>query len=153
VSERVDYAKVAPKALQAMLGLEQYVRSSSIEAPLLELIKIRSSQLNGCAYCLDMHTQDARAAGEKEQRIYVLSAWREAPFFSERERIALRWTEEVTLLAKQPPSSEARQAALKEFGEKGLVDLTMAIVVINGWNRLAVGLGSQAGEYHRSEAH
>lgn len=153
MTERVDYAKLAPQALQAMLGLEQYIHNSSIELSLLELIKIRASQLNGCAYCLDMHTQDARAEGETEQRIYVLSAWPEAPFFSERERIALRWTEEVTLLAKSPPTEEARAAARKEFGDKGLVDLTMVITTINGWNRIAVGLGSQAGEYHRKETH
>ncbi|MDQ2665809.1 MAG: carboxymuconolactone decarboxylase family protein [Gemmatimonadota bacterium] len=137
---RIPYANVAPGAYKAMLGLEQYVRGSGLEHSLLELVKTRASQINGCAYCMDMHTKDARAAGETEQRLYVLSAWREAPFYSAIERAALEWTEAVTTLDRHGVSDELYRATREHFDEKALTELTMAIIAINGWNRLAIAL-------------
>ena len=144
---RIDVTKVDPKAYQAMFGLETYVRQSGLEQPLLELVKMRSSQINGCAYCLDMHSKDARAAGETEQRLYGLNAWEESPFYSERERAALAWTEAVTLVAEGHVPDEAFEKVKKQFSEKELVALTMAIVSINAWNRLAIALRAVAGTY------
>jgi AhpD family alkylhydroperoxidase len=140
-------AQVAPGAYRAMAGLEAYVKESSIEPPLRELVKMRASQINGCAYCLDMHSKDARAAGETEQRLYVLNAWEEAPFYTERERAALAWTEAVTLVSETHIPDEAFERARAQFSEQELVDLTMAIVAINGWNRLAIGFRAEAGTY------
>ncbi|MGH7620244.1 MAG: carboxymuconolactone decarboxylase family protein, partial [Gemmatimonadaceae bacterium] len=117
-----------------------------LEHSLLELVKLRASQINGCAYCLDMHAKDARAAGESEQRICVLSTWREAPFYSARERAALAWTEAVTLI-NAGVTDELYESVREHFNEKELVDLTMAIITINGWNRLAIGLGADVGSY------
>lgn len=148
MSKRFDYAAVAPAANEAMRGVERYVRASGLERSLIELVKIRASQLNGCAFCLDMHTKDARAAGESEQRIYVLPAWREAPFYSERERAALAWTEALTRLAPDGLPDELYERARKVFNEVELVNLTMAIVAINGWNRLSVAFRSpEPGSY------
>src|SRR5690606_18334726 len=135
---RIDYKNASPGAFQAMLGLEKQAHQAGIDPVLLELVKTRVSQLNGCAYCLDMHTKAARAAGETEQRLYLVAAWRETAMFSSRERAALAWAESVTLLAGHGISDEAYEAARREFDEKALVDLTLAIVAINGWNRLAV---------------
>jgi AhpD family alkylhydroperoxidase len=144
---RIDYSSVFPEAMRAMIGLEATVHESSLEPALLELVKMRASQLNGCAYCLDMHSKDARARGEQEQRLHVLSAWREAPFYSDRERAALAWCEALTLL----PGSGAPDAVFEElaqhFDEAQIVALTLAIVAINGWNRFAVGLRSPVGDY------
>jgi AhpD family alkylhydroperoxidase len=142
VTGRLDPYKAAPGSYPPMAGLEQYVRGSGLEAPLLELVKIRASQLNGCAYCLDMHTKDARAHGETEQRIYVLSAWREAPFYTERERAALEWTETVTKLGEHGVPDDVYARASAQFKDAELVNLTMAIVAINGWNRLAIAFHS-----------
>ena len=147
MSKRIDYAKVAPDAFRAMLGLERYVHASGLEAPLLLLVKLRASQINGCGYCLDMHTKEARAAGETEQRLYVLDAWREAPFYSERERAALAWTEALTLVAQGHVPDEAYEAAREQFNERELVDLSIAVVAINGWNRLTIGFRSEVGSY------
>ncbi|HTJ22855.1 MAG TPA: carboxymuconolactone decarboxylase family protein [Gemmatimonadaceae bacterium] len=148
MSGRFDYEVVAPAANEAMRGVERYVRGSGLERSLLELVKIRASQLNGCAFCLDMHTKDARAAGESEQRIYVLPAWREAPFYSERERAALAWTEALTRLGSGGVPDELYDQARKVFNEVELVNLTMAIVAINGWNRLSVAFRSpEPGSY------
>ncbi|OQY80909.1 MAG: carboxymuconolactone decarboxylase [Chloroflexi bacterium UTCFX4] len=144
---RLEYGKVAPGALQAMSDVEAYVHHSGLEDSLLELVKTRASQINGCAYCLDMHTKDARANGESEQRLYALSAWRETPFFTERERAALAWTESVTRVADTHIPDAAYEDARKYFGEKELVDLTLAIVAINGWNRLAIAFRSAPGSY------
>jgi AhpD family alkylhydroperoxidase len=145
---RIDYSKVDPKATHAMLGLEHYIHESGLEPSLLELVKLRASQINGCAYCLDMHSKDARAAGETEQRLYVLDAWREAPFYSDRERAALAWTEAVTLISEGGVSDELFATAREQFSESELVALTMAIVTINGWNRLAISLRSkEVGSY------
>jgi AhpD family alkylhydroperoxidase len=132
-----------------MLGLEQYASHSGLEAALLELIKIRVSQINGCAFCLDMHTKDARAAGETEQRLYALPAWRETPFFSDRERAALAWAEAVTRVSETHVADEVYETVRQHFTEKELVDLTLAIVAINGWNRLAISFRSVPGSYHR----
>jgi AhpD family alkylhydroperoxidase len=149
---RIEYARVAPGASRAMAGLEQYVRQSDLEPSLLELIKTRASQLNGCAFCLDMHTKDARARGETEQRLYALSAWRETPFYTERERAALAWTEAVTLVAQGHVPDEVYDEVRPHFSDKDLVDLTMAIVAINGWNRLAIGFRTVPGTYQPKQA-
>ena len=148
MEHRIDSSKADPKAIHAMLGLEHYIHESGLEGSLLELVKMRASQINGCAYCLDMHSKDARAAGETEQRLYVLNAWREAPFYSDRERAALAWTEAVTLISVGGVSDELFATTREQFSESELVALTMAIVAINGWNRLAISLrGSEVGSY------
>lgn len=144
---RLNYSEVSPGVIKAMMGLENHARKSGLEPSLLELVKVRASQLNGCAYCLDMHTKDARAKGETEQRLYGLSAWREAPYYTARERAALAFTESVTLITMSHVSDEEFNMARKEFSEKELVDLTLAIVAINGWNRLAIAFRSEAGHY------
>lgn len=145
---RASYKSIAPGAFQAMLGLEGYVRTSELDQTLLELVRTRASQLNGCAFCLDMHTKDALAAGDTPQRLLVLSAWREAPFYSERERAALAWTEAVTELGPGGVPDELYHATCQQFDERDLVDLTMAIITINGWNRLSVAFQSpEAGTY------
>ncbi|MBS1572328.1 MAG: carboxymuconolactone decarboxylase family protein, partial [Bacteroidetes bacterium] len=135
MTKRINYFQVDPQAAKGMLQMEKYVSESGLEKKLYELVKIRASQLNSCAYCLDMHTKDARKAGESEQRIYLLSAWRETSFFSDRERAALEWTETLTLLSSNHVSDELYNRMLQFFSEKELVALTMAIVAINGWNR------------------
>lgn len=147
MTTRLNFAKAAPGAYRAMSQLEQYIRNCGLERSLLELVKIHASQINGCAYCLDMHTKDARAAGESEQRIYLLSAWREAPFYSERERAALEWTEALTLIAENEVSDELYQRVKPHFTDEELVNLSLAIVTINGWNRLAISSRSEVGSY------
>ena len=149
---RLDPRKAAPQALQAMLGIQNYVNNCGIEHGLLELVKYRASQINGCAWCMDMHTKDARAAGETEQRLYLLSAWRECPFYSERERAALAWTESVTQLVNGKVPDEVFAAALAQFSEQELVNLTMAIIAINGWNRINIAFRAVPGDY-RPRAH
>lgn len=152
--ERINFKKLVPEAYRAMMALETYVHQSGLEASLLELVKIRASQMNGCAYCLDMHSKDARAAGETEQRLYVLPAWREAPFYSDRERAALAWTEAVTLIHETHVPDDVYEFARQHFSDEELVNLTMAILAINGWNRLEVSFRGVAGSYksveHRS---
>src|SRR6185312_2349005 len=138
----------APKgALQAMRGLEAYVRGSGLEDSLIELLKTRVSQINGCAYCIDMHTKDARAQGETEQRLYALSAWRETPFFSERERAALEWAEALTLISETHVPDEIYERVRPHFTDVELVNLTLAIVAINGWNRIAISFRAVPGTY------
>jgi AhpD family alkylhydroperoxidase len=149
----LNYVAIAPEGVAAMRGLEAYVRGSGLEPSLLDLVKTRASQINGCAYCIDMHTKDARAEGESEQRLYALAAWRETPFFSERERAALAWAEIVTRIAGQGVPEAAYAAARAQFSDKELVDLTLAIVAINGWNRLAVAFGTVAGSYRPQKSH
>jgi AhpD family alkylhydroperoxidase len=144
---RLDYAKVAPGAREAMYAVERYVRECGLERRLLELVKLRASQINGCAYCVDMHTKDARANGETEQRLYAVVVWREAPFFTERERAALAWTEAVTLVSQDQVPDNLFEIARKQFNDKELVDLTMAVIAINGWNRLAISCRTVAGTY------
>lgn len=149
---RMGYAKIAPGAHQAMCGLEAYVAGCGLERSLLELVKTRASQLNGCAYCLDMHTKDARLLGESEQRLYLISAWHEAPVFTEREQAALAWTEAVTRVADGYVPDEVYEGARRHFSEKELVDLTLAIVAINGWNRLNVAFRTVPGTYQPARA-
>src|SRR5690242_12978127 len=133
---------------QAMLALETYVRKSSpLEASLLQLVRMRASQINGCAYCLDMHSKDARAEGETEQRLHCLPAWREAPFYSDRERAALEWTEAVTLVSESHVPDEVFEHARQQFSEEELAHLTLAIVAINGWNRLSISFRAIPGTY------
>lgn len=150
---RLNFSKVAPGALRAMLGLEQYVNSNGLEPSLLELVKTRASQLNGCAYCIDMHTKDARAHGENEQRLYALSAWRETPFYNERERAALAWTDAITLIGETHAPDDVFAAARAQFTEEELVNLTLAIIAINGWNRLATGFRETPGTYQPRQQH
>src|SRR5699024_7278237 len=138
MNQRLNYQKVAPKALKGMFELEKFLANSELERSLYELVKIRASQINGCAFCIDMHTKDAREAGETEQRIYDLSAWRETPFYSERERAALEWTEALTLISENDVPDSLYKAVSEHFDEEELVTLTMAVVAINGWNRLAI---------------
>ncbi|MFA5300254.1 MAG: carboxymuconolactone decarboxylase family protein [Lutibacter sp.] len=145
---RLNYFEVAPEAIKGMLEMEKYVHDSGLERSLYELVKTRASQINGCAYCLDMHTKDARKAGETEQRLYALNAWRETPFYTERERAALEWTESLTLIAKNDVSDTLYETTRKYFSEKELVTLTMAIIAINGWNRLAIGFRTVPGTYN-----
>ncbi len=147
MNPRIDYKRVAPEAYRAMAGLEAYLKDCTIEKPLRELVKLRASQINGCAFCIDMHTKDARAAGETEQRLYALSAWRETPFFSDRERAALAWTEAVTMVGQTHVADDVYEQARAHFDEKELVDLTLAVVAINGWNRIAVSFRSVPGSY------
>ena len=147
MQQRIDYRHVAPNAVAAMLQLEQYVRQSGLESKLLDLVKTRASLINGCAYCVDMHTKDARARGETEQRLYALPVWRETPFYTDRERAALAWTEAVTLVATCPVDDDVYEGARHHFSETKLVDLTMAVIAINGWNRLSVPFRTVAGTY------
>ncbi|MEJ8548281.1 carboxymuconolactone decarboxylase family protein [Brevibacillus borstelensis] len=141
---RMEYRKANPQAFQAMLQLEGFVRSSGLDHKLLELVKTRASQLNGCAYCLDMHTREAREAGETEQRLYLLNAWREADVYTDAERAALALTEAVTLIAKEGVPEAVFQNVQKHFSEKEIVSLLMAINTINCWNRLAISTGMSA---------
>lgn len=147
MKSRIDLTKADPKAYQAMAGLETYVHNSGIEKPLLELVRMRASQINGCAYCLDMHSKDARAAGETEQRLYELNAWRETPFYSDRERAALAWTESLTLVSETHVPDEDFEEVKKHFSEAEIVALTMAVVSINGWNRIAISTRAVPGTY------
>jgi len=147
MDERLDYRKASPDAFAAMRALQASVDRCGLEHRLLELVKTRASQINGCAYCLDMHTKDARAAGETEQRLYALSAWRETPFFTARERAALDWTEAVTAIGSGATDEASYQRVRSQFDERELVDLTLAIIAINGWNRLAIAFRTPPGTY------
>ena len=148
MQQRLDYQTASPDALKAMLRLEQQTHQSGLSATLLELVKMRVSQLNGCAWCLDMHSKDARAMGETEQRLYLLSAWRDAPCYSASERAALAWTEAVTLVAKtQDVADPIYEDVRRHFDEQQLVDLTLAVIAINGWNRLNVAFRTTVGDY------
>jgi AhpD family alkylhydroperoxidase len=150
---RVEIQKVAPEAYRAMLEVSGYARRAGMDATLLELVKVRASQINGCAYCIDMHTKDARANGESEQRLYVLSAWREAPFYNERERAALEWTEALTRIAESHAPDSLYEEVRKHFSEAEIVTLSMAIVAINGWNRLMIAFRAVAGTYQPKVRH
>jgi AhpD family alkylhydroperoxidase len=144
---RIDLMHVTPGIFQAMLGLERQVRKAGLDGGLLDLIRMRASQINGCAYCLDMHSKDARAKGETEQRLYGLDAWRETPYFSARERAALEWTEALTLVAETHAPDEVYERVSEQFSEDELVHLTLAIVAINGWNRLNIAARTVPGDY------
>jgi AhpD family alkylhydroperoxidase len=148
MESRLDAQKASPGAYHAMLGLEMFIRKSSkLEPSLIELVKMRASQINGCAFCMDMHSKDARAEGESEQRLYTLSAWRETPFFTDREQAALAWTEAVTLVTEGHVPDAVYEEARKRFSEEELVNLTLAVVAINGWNRLSVAFRVVPGAY------
>lgn len=146
--QRINYSKNAPEAIKGLLEIEKYVEGSGLNRTVFELVKCRASQINGCAYCLDMHTKDARAAGETEQRLYLVSAWHEAPhLYTDKERAALAWTEALTLVSKNNIPDSLYEEVKKHFDENELIALTMAIVAINGWNRLAVAFKTPAGSY------
>ena len=147
MTQRLNYAKASPDGFKAMRQLQAHVDNCGLEHPLLELVKMRASQLNGCAYCLDMHSKDARARGESEQRLHVLAAWREAPFYSARERAALAWCEALTVLPQTGAPDDVYAQVREQFAEHEIVALTLAIVAINGWNRFAVGFRSPVGDY------
>jgi len=147
MESRINYTKVDPEAARPMFGLHEYLNRCGLEHSLLNLVYLRASQINGCAYCIDMHSQDLRAAGESEQRLYLLDAWREAPFYTDRERAALAWTEAVTLVSETHVPDEVFQEARRHFTEPELVNLTLAVVAINGWNRLNIAFRKPAGDY------
>ena len=148
---RIPYNQYSLNALHAMFALERHLKSCGLEEKLLHLVKLRASQINGCAYCIDMHSKDARAAGDTEMRLYALNAWRETPFFTPREAAALAWTESLTLISENHAPDEIYDAILKEFSEQELVDLTYAIATINAWNRLAIAMRAVPGEYQPAE--
>ena len=151
MKERLKYAELAPKGLDALAPIENYLHECGLDERLIELVKTRASQINGCAYCLDMHTKNARANGETEQRLYALNAWRETPFFSERERAALAWTEAVTCVSEGHVPDDVYELVRKHFEEKELVDLTLAIAAINGRNRLAIAFRKVPGSYRPAD--
>jgi len=152
MEQRLNYPRLAPEANRAMTALGSYLAACGLEHPLLELVKIRASQMNGCSFCIDMHTKDARAGGETEQRIYALNAWLETPFFSGRERAALAWVEALTHIADGVPDDLYAEAR-KEFSEKELVDLTWAAADINAWNRVAISMRAVPGAYQPKGQH
>ncbi len=149
---RLNFAKAFPEGVAAMFSLGKTINSSGLDPTIAELVKIRASQLNGCAFCLDMHTKDARAQGESEQRIYALSAWRETPFFTPRERAALAWTEALTNIQQGHASDSVYDEVRNEFDEAELVKLTFAITQINAWNRIAIAFRSEPGVYQPKTA-
>jgi AhpD family alkylhydroperoxidase len=144
---RINYTHVVPDAVKAVSGLEAYVRRCGLEKQLLELVRVRASQINGCAFCIDMHTKEASAGGETEQRLYGLNAWRETPYYTDRERAALEWTEAVTLISQGHAPDNIYDAVRSHFGEKEIVDLTIAVAGINAWNRLAIAMRVVPGSY------
>jgi AhpD family alkylhydroperoxidase len=145
---RINFMTTAPAASRALYALDTWVRKSSgLDPALLELVRLRASQINGCAYCIDMHSKDALALGESEQRLHVLSAWREAPFYTDRERAALLWTEHVTLVSQDHVPDTIYETVRQQFTEEEMVNLTLAVVAINGWNRFAIAFRSVPGEY------
>jgi len=147
VQTRISYARSAPGVFDAMESLDNYLEESSIERPLRLLVQMRASQINGCAYCLDMHSKDLRAIGETEQRIYSLDAWRECPYYTDRERAAMEWTEAVTLVAEGHVSDSDWESVRNVFRERELADLTLAIAAINAWNRLSIAARITPGTY------
>jgi len=151
VEQRIEYTKFAHPALKAMYDLEKYLSSCGLEEGLIHLIKMRASQINGCAFCIDMHSKDARALGETEQRLYELNAWRETPFYTERERAALAWTESLTLVAETHVPDETYEEVRKHFSEKEIVDLTYVAAAINAWNRLGIAMRAVPGHYHPAQ--
>lgn len=144
---RIDFGKVAPAAYRSLAGLEVYLHGCGLEIPLLHMVKLRASQINGCAFCIDMHWKDARAVGESEQRLYGLDAWRESPYYTSRERAAFAWTEAVTLISQTHAPDDVFEELAAHFSEKEIVDLTWAIAAINAWNRMSIGLQSVPGQY------
>lgn len=144
---RIDFRRIAPEAVRAQLGLEAYVHESGLEPSLIALVKLRASMINGCAYCVDMHTKDARLAGESEQRLYAVPVWRETPFFTPRERAALAWTDAVTEVSKTHVPDSVFDEVREHFTDLEITNLTVAVVTINGWNRLAISMRTPVGSY------
>lgn len=147
---RIHYIRYAKEAAKALYDLEKYLNSCGLEEGLLHLVKMRASQINGCAFCIDMHSKDARELGETEQRLYELNAWRETPFYTDRERAALEWTEAVTLVAETHVPDSIYEQVRRQFNEKEIVDLTYAIAGINSWNRIAISMRVVPGHYKPS---
>ena len=144
---RIDYTSVFPAGMRAMVSLQRAVDAAGLEPRLLELVKMRASQINGCAYCLDVHSKDARALGESEQRLHLLAAWRDAPCYDARERAALAWCEQLTLIAEEGAPDALYEKVEESFSPDEIVALTLAIVAINGWNRLAISMRAPVGAY------
>ena len=149
---RIDYRKYAPEGLKALLSLEKYVAECGLDEKLIHLIKMRASQINGCAFCIDMHSKDARASGETEQRLYELDAWRETPFYTDRERAALEWTESLTLVSQTQVPDAVYAEVKKYFSEKEIVDLTLVVSAINTWNRIAIATRAVPGHYRPKQS-
>lgn len=147
MEQRIKYQEKYPDLLKGMLVIENQIHKSNLDKSIYELVKLKASQINGCAYCIDMHTKDARANGETEQRLYALSAWRETPFYTDKERAALEWTEALTLIAENDVPDVLYDRVKKHFDEETMMALTMAIVAINGWNRLAISMRVLPGSY------
>jgi len=147
MENRLNYPKAAPDAYKAMLGVETYLHSCGLEPALLHMLKLRASQINGCAFCIDMHWKDSRAAGEPEHRLYALDAWRESPFYTERERAALAWCESLTRIAETHAPDEDFALVREHFDDKSLADLTWTIAAINAWNRMAIAFRAVPGKY------
>ncbi|HXE56520.1 MAG TPA: carboxymuconolactone decarboxylase family protein [Gemmatimonadales bacterium] len=147
MTPRIEYTRVSPAAIAAVMGVEQYVRGSGLDPKLLHLVKLRASYMNGCAYCVDMHSKDARLLGESEQRIYSVPVWRETPYYTPKERAALAWTEAVTDVGRTGVPDEVYEEVRRHFDEEELVNLTLAVVAINMWNRLAVSFRTVPGSY------
>jgi AhpD family alkylhydroperoxidase len=144
---RIEYRKYAAEGLKALLSLEKYLAECGLDKKVIELLKMRASQINGCAFCIDMHSKDARAAGETEQRLYELDAWRETPFYTDRERAALEWTESLTLVSQTHVPDAVYDEVKKHFTDKEIVDLTLAVSAINAWNRIAIAMRAVPGHY------
>jgi len=147
MEQRIKYQEKYPGLLKGMIEIEKQIHKSSLEKSVYELVKLRASQINGCAYCIDMHSKDARAQGETEQRLYALNAWRETPFYTKKERAALEWTEALTLISENDVPDELYERVKDQFAEEEMMALTMAIVAINGWNRLAISMRVPPGSY------
>jgi AhpD family alkylhydroperoxidase len=152
MGQRIDFLRASPRGAQALGGLQNFVNSSGLEHSLLELVKMRASQINGCAFCLDMHSKDARAAGESEQRLYLLNAWEETKLYSARERAALAWAESLTLVSENHVPDSVYAQAREQFSEEELVNLSLAVVAINSWNRLVIAFRREAGSYQPGDA-
>jgi len=152
MEQRIDLAKHAQEAQKSLHALEKYIATCGLDHKLIHLLKLRASQINGCAYCIDMHSKDARALGETEQRLYELNAWRETPFYSERERAALEWTESLTLVSQTHVPDETYEAVKKHFSEKEIVDLSILVSLINMWNRLAISARTVPGTYKAKQS-
>ena len=151
MKQRIDYPSVAPEALQGMFATEKYLARSALGHALIHLVKMRASQMNGCAYCIDMHWKDARAAGETEQRLYGLNAWRESPYYTDRERAALEWTEALTDITDGHAPDAVYDRVKGHFSDREIADLTIAVAQINAWNRIAISMRTEPGSYRRAE--
>lgn len=149
---RLDYAKLALEPLRSLYAIERYIHDSGIDLKLLHMIKLRASQINGCAFCIDMHWKDAIAVGETAQRLYGLDAWRESPYYTEKERAALEWTEALTLISETHAPDDVYQRVRGQFSEKELVDLTVAVGMINMWNRVAISFRAVPGLYQPKQS-